>query len=145
MMEQLTWSPVLLQEGIVVESNTDNTTSAEVSGDTAQPQRPSGGIFANSSFIWMLVFFMIVLYFFMIRPQIVTSSGIFGMIDTVKDNSFILKLNDNVKVEFAKYAVTQVLEKKNPPPQPEPKKSIFSGFGKKKSEKDKTDKPKTEL
>ena len=73
-----------------------------------------------------------------------TSSGIFGMIDTVKDNSFILKLNDNVKVEFAKYAVTQVLEKKNPP-QPEPKKSIFSGFGKKKSEKDKTDKPKTEL
>ena len=76
--------------------------------------------------------------------RVVTSSGIFGMIDTVKDNSFILKLNDNVKVEFAKYAVTQVLEKKNPP-QPEPKKSIFSGFGKKKSEKDKTDKPKTEL
>ncbi len=164
MMEQLTWSPVLLQEGIVTEPNTGNTTSAEVSGDTAQPQRPSGGVFANSSFIWMLVFFMIVLYFFMIRPQskrqketqrmlaslekgdrVVTSSGIFGMIDTVKDNSFILKLNDNVKVEFAKYAITQVLEKKNPPPQPEPKKSIFSGFGKKKSEKDKTDKPKTEL
>ena len=148
MMEQLTWSPVLLQEWVVTEPNTDNTTSAEVSGDTAQPQRPSGGVFANSSFIWMLVFFMIVLYFFMIRPQskrqketqrmlaslekgdrVVTSSGIFGMIDTVKDNSFM---------------VTQVLEKKNPP-QPEPKKSIFSGFGKKKSEKDKTDKPKTEL
>ena len=67
MMEQLTWSPVLLQEGIVTESNTGNTTSAEVSGDAAQTQRPSGGIFANSSFIWMLVFFMIVLYFFMIR------------------------------------------------------------------------------
>ena len=30
MMEQLTWSPVLLQDGIVVESNTDNTTAAEV-------------------------------------------------------------------------------------------------------------------
>ena len=73
-----------------------------------------------------------------------TSSGIFGMIDTVKDNSFILKLNDNVKVEFAKYAVTQVLEKKNPP-QPEPKKTFFSGFGKKKSAKDKTDKPKTDI
>ena len=50
MMEQLTWSPVLLQEGIVVESNTDNTTSAEVSGDTAQPQRPSAS-FGCSSFL----------------------------------------------------------------------------------------------
>lgn len=150
-MEQLTWSPLLLETGIVKESNQNRP--QEIPADNSGAQTTAASPFANQSFLLMMVLFLLVLYFFMIRPQskkqketqrmlaslekgdrVMTSSGIFGVVDTVKETSFILKLNDNVKVEFAKYAVTQVLEKKNPAPQPEPRKSIFSGFRKKKAE-----------
>ncbi|MDY3938884.1 MAG: preprotein translocase subunit YajC [Spirochaetia bacterium] len=149
-MEQLTWSPLLLESDIIHEPNANRTQEVPADGGT---QTTAASPFANQSFLFMMVIFLLVLYFFMIRPQskkqketqrmlaslekgdrVMTSSGIFGTIDTVKETSFILKLNDNVKVEFAKYAVTQVLEKKNPVPQPETKKSIFSGFRKKKTE-----------
>ena len=142
-MEQLTWSPLLLESDIIHEPNANRTQEVPADGGT---QTTAASPFANQSFLFMMVIFLLVLYFFMIRPQskkqketqrmlaslekgdrVMTSSGIFGTIDTVKETSFILKLNDNVKVEFAKYAVTQVLEKKNPVPQPETKKSIFSG------------------
>lgn len=150
-MEQLTWSPLLLETGIATESNQNRT--QEIAADSSEAKTTAASPFANQSFLLMMVLFLLVLYFFMIRPQskkqketqrmlaslekgdrVVTSSGIFGIVDTVKETSFILKLNDNVKVEFAKYAVTQVLEKKNPAPQPEPRKSIFSGLRKKKAE-----------
>lgn len=146
-MEQLTWSPLLLSaDGGITTEPTQGTAA-----DSGAPSAVSP--FANQSFLFMMVIFLLVLYFFMIRPQnkkqketqrmlaslekgdrVMTSSGIFATVDSVKENSFILKLGDNIKAEFAKYAVTQVLEKKNPPPQPEPTKSIFSGFRKKKAE-----------
>lgn len=151
-MNDLTWSPVFLTEGITTESNSV-TTNAEggQSGASTNQKAPM-----NHSFLFMMVIFMLVLYFFMIRPQskkqkelqrmlsslekgdrVMTTGGIYGTVDTVKENSFILKLGDNVKVEFAKYAVTQVIEKKNPPPVVE-KKPLFSFRSKKKAEGEKS-------
>ncbi|MBX9742409.1 MAG: preprotein translocase subunit YajC [Chthoniobacterales bacterium] len=78
---------------------------------------------------WMqyapLLFIGVIFYFLLIRPQqkqrkehqalinslktgdkVVTSSGIHGMIANVKENTFIVKVADNVKLEIDKAAVT---------------------------------------
>jgi preprotein translocase subunit YajC len=73
------------------------------------------------------VFMIVIFYFLLIRPQqkrqkalqnlltslktgdrVVTSSGIHGLIANVKDNTVILKVADNVKIEFDKSAITSV-------------------------------------
>lgn len=74
-----------------------------------------------------LVFVFIIFYFLLIRPQqkrqkahqklvaalktgdkVVTSSGIHGIIANVKDKTLIVKVADNVKLEFDRAAVTAV-------------------------------------
>ncbi len=69
-----------------------------------------------------------ILYFLMIRPQqqrqkkhqemikklkvddrIVTVGGIFGTIVKVKEDSLILRVSDNVRIEILKSAVSQVI------------------------------------
>lgn len=69
-----------------------------------------------------------ILYFLMIRPQqqrqkkhqemikklkvddrIVTVGGIFGTIVKVKEDSLILRVSDNVRIEVLKSAVSQVI------------------------------------
>lgn len=71
-----------------------------------------------------------ILYFLMIRPQqqrqkkhqemvrnikpddrVVTIGGIYGTIVKVKDNSVILKVADNVRIELLKTAISQVVSK----------------------------------
>jgi preprotein translocase subunit YajC len=42
---------------------------------------------------------------------VVTAGGIYGEIAGVKDNSFMLKISDNVKVEVSKTGVSTVLNK----------------------------------
>ncbi len=75
----------------------------------------------------VLVFFII--YFLVIRPQqkqkkehqkmitnlkkgdrVLTSGGIYGNIVGIKDNLVVLKLTENVKVELAKNAISQVVQ-----------------------------------
>jgi preprotein translocase subunit YajC len=76
-----------------------------------------------------LIFFVIIFYFVLIRPQsqrqkqqqqlintlktgdrVVTSSGIHGLIANVKDSTVIVKVADNVKIEMDKSAVATVLK-----------------------------------
>jgi preprotein translocase subunit YajC len=85
------------------------------------------------SLIFMIVAIFAVMYFLMIRPQqrqkkqqqdllsklakgdkVVTVGGIHGTIAGVKDNTVIVKIADNVKVEVNRSAVSQVVSPKGP-------------------------------
>ncbi|OFY66342.1 MAG: preprotein translocase subunit YajC [Bacteroidetes bacterium RBG_13_42_15] len=81
-----------------------------------------------------LVLIIFIMYFLMIRPQakkqkehkamitslekgdkIMTSGGIVGIIQGVKDSEglLIIKIADNVKIELSRTAVAQVIKKKS--------------------------------
>src|SRR6201993_1850502 len=87
---------------------------------------PAGGI---GSFFVPLIFIFIIMYFVMIRPQKkrqeqqqklisslktgdrgVTNAGIHGLISNVKNNTLLVKVADNVKIEMEKSAITNVLK-----------------------------------
>jgi len=91
-----------------------------------------GGI---GSFLPMFAIIMLIFYFLIMRPEqrkkkehqetlknvkkgdkIVTSSGIIGIISGVKENSIMLKVADNVKIEVLRSSVGQVLDKDDPKP-----------------------------
>ena len=75
------------------------------------------------------VFLIVIMYYVMIRPQmrrqkeaaklvsalktgdqVVTASGIHGLITNVKETTVIVKVADNVKLEMEKSAVTNVVK-----------------------------------
>lgn len=45
------------------------------------------------------------------NDEVVTSSGIHGIVVNVKDKTVVLRLDENVRVEFEKDAVTAVVKK----------------------------------
>jgi preprotein translocase subunit YajC len=74
-----------------------------------------------------LIFIFVIFYFLLIRPQqkkakehaklidaiktgdqVVTNAGIHGTVTNVKEKTFIIKIADNVKVEFDRAAVAAV-------------------------------------
>jgi len=76
-----------------------------------------------------LIFIFVIFYFLLIRPQqkrqkehqklvselksgdrVVTSAGIHGLITNVKDRTVLVKVADNVKIEFDKGSVTVVVK-----------------------------------
>ncbi len=76
-----------------------------------------------------LIFIFVIFYFLLIRPQqkrqkeheklvsalktgdqVITSAGIHGTIANVKDKTVIVRIADNVKVEFDRAAVTAVVK-----------------------------------
>ncbi len=92
----------------------------------AQAQSSGGG--SPISLIIMIVAIFAVMYFLMIRPQqkqkkqhqemlnklskgdkVVTIGGIHGTVAGVKDNTVILKISDNVKVEINRSAISQIV------------------------------------
>jgi len=77
------------------------------------------------SLLYIIALFAI-LYFMMLRPQqqrqkklqqmieqlkvgdrVITIGGIYGTIEKIKDNSFILRVADNVRIEFQRNAIAQ--------------------------------------
>lgn len=81
------------------------------------------------SLLYIVALFAI-LYFLMIRPQqqrqkkhqemiknlkpddrVITVGGIYGTIVKIKDNSMVLRVADNVRIEFLKTAISQVTSK----------------------------------
>ncbi|MDD2554538.1 MAG: preprotein translocase subunit YajC, partial [Desulfotomaculaceae bacterium] len=52
-----------------------------------------------------------------IKPdeRVVTIGGIYGTIVKIKDNSVIIKVADNVRIEFLKTAISQVISKEEEP------------------------------
>lgn len=74
-----------------------------------------------------LIFIFIIFYFLLIRPQqrkakehaklvsalktgdsVVTNAGIHGVISNVKDKTVIVKIADNVKIEFDRAAIVTI-------------------------------------
>ncbi|MBE2202754.1 MAG: preprotein translocase subunit YajC [Chthoniobacterales bacterium] len=90
----------------------------------ATPAQPQQNLLVS---MMPLVFIFVIFYFLLIRPQqkrqkdheklvqgvktgdqVVTSSGIHGTISNVKDKTVIVKIADNVKVEFDRAAIASV-------------------------------------
>ncbi len=106
---------------------------APVTGSTAQPapgtQPPPGN--PLTSMLPMVVIFIFVMYFLMIRPnqkreqerqrllsslakgdKVVTSGGVIGTIVGLTEKTVVLRVNDeNTKIEFARASVAQVTPK----------------------------------
>jgi preprotein translocase subunit YajC len=95
----------------------------------AQAASPAPGTPEPSPFLSLapLIFIFIIFYFLLIRPQqkrakehaalvasiktgdrVVTSAGIHGIVANVKDKTVIVKVADNVKLEFDRAAITSV-------------------------------------
>jgi preprotein translocase subunit YajC len=87
-------------------------------GNTGQNPPPAGG---GYMFPIVIVLMFVVMYFFMIRPQqkkqkqlremrkslgkgdkIITQGGIFGTIVEVKDDYFLVEIDNNVKIRVVK-------------------------------------------
>jgi len=100
-----------------------------------QPTSSGGGqAGGGSSWITMLVTFgliIVIFYFLIIRPQrkkqkdaqsmlsnlhkgdrVSTIGGMRGTVQSVKENTVVLKVDDNTKIEFNKNAISAVLERK---------------------------------
>jgi preprotein translocase subunit YajC len=86
-------------------------------GTQTQGQNPYQGFI-------MLLLIVVVFYFFMIRPQmkrqkelrkfreslqkgdkVITSGGIYGRIDSIKDNYIMVEIDTNVKIKIDKSAI----------------------------------------
>ena len=84
------------------------------------------------SLIFMIIAIFAVMYFLMIRPQqrqkkqrqdmlsqvgkgdkVVTAGGVHGTITGVKDNTVIVKIADNVKVEVSRSSISQIVSSKS--------------------------------
>lgn len=95
----------------------------------AQAAAPAGAQQQPNVFMSMmpLVFIFIIFYFLLIRPQqkkakehaklvssiktgdsVVTNAGIHGVISNVKEKTVIVKIADNVKVEFDRAAIVTI-------------------------------------
>lgn len=76
-----------------------------------------------------LIFIFVIFYFLLIRPQqkrqkehqalvsalktgdnVVTNAGIHGVITNVKDKTVVVRIADNVKVEFDRSAIVSVIQ-----------------------------------
>ena len=91
----------------------------------------------NFYYLGLMVLMMAIFWVVLIRPQrrreqarkdlvsniksgdrVVFSGGILGTVANVKDNVFVIKIADKVKIEVSRGAVSHVLEKGEAPPDP---------------------------
>jgi preprotein translocase subunit YajC len=94
------------------------------------PQGQEGGGGSPLSGLWMIALIFVIFYFLLIRPQqkkqkehqkmleaitkgdrVVTSGGLYGTVVGVKDNIVVLRIAEDVKVEFAKSAISSIVSK----------------------------------
>ncbi|MFH1777362.1 MAG: preprotein translocase subunit YajC [Candidatus Omnitrophota bacterium] len=95
--------------------------------ETAMPAPTGPAALVIGIIPWIFIFG--IFYFFIIRPQqqkqknheqmiaalgkndqVITTGGIYGTVFSVKDNSVVLKVDDDVKIEFQKNAISAVLK-----------------------------------
>ena len=86
----------------------------------------------NGSMFFMIILMFIIMYFLLIRPQklrqrelqqridkiktgdkILTAAGIHGMVANVKESTIILKVADNVKIEFEKASIAKIFPRED--------------------------------
>ncbi len=101
-----------------------------MAGGPGGPQQQQSPVFM---FVWMGLM-IAVFYFILIRPQqrrekerrklleeiksgdrVVFAGGILGIVTGVREKTFTIKVADNVRLEVARHAVTQVLPKGEAP------------------------------
>ncbi len=95
----------------------------------AQEAAPAGGqgiqgALGNYSFMILMVATIVIFYFLLIRPQkkkekeriamisalqkgdrVMTAGGMYGVIESIKDDIVVIKVSGNTKIEFAKSAI----------------------------------------
>lgn len=100
----------------------------------AQAEAAPAGGGSPFQFPIMMVILFAIMYFMMIRPQkrrekerkeminsvksgarVLLTSGIIGEVINVKENTLIIKIADNTKVECVRAAISQILEKGETP------------------------------
>ena len=78
----------------------------------------------------MMILMFVIMYFLIIRPQklrqkeleqriaqiksgdkIVTTAGVHGLVTNVKDRTVMVKVDNNVKIEFEKSAIATIVSK----------------------------------
>jgi preprotein translocase subunit YajC len=106
---------------------------SEVQAQTKAPansSKPQGGP-SFQGFLFMMILMFGIIYLFMIRPQqkkqrkmqtmldalkkgdrVLTSGGIMGEVQGLKEGTVILKIAENVKVEFKKGAIASIITDK---------------------------------
>ncbi|MDD5644352.1 MAG: preprotein translocase subunit YajC [bacterium] len=103
----------------------------------ADPSAGGQGGSLSQTLLMVGVLFAI-FYFLLIRPQkkqqekhkqmveslkkgdkVITTGGIYGVIANVKDKTFIIKVDDNTKIEVARSCISTILVKKDQPDSPE--------------------------
>jgi preprotein translocase subunit YajC len=102
----------------------------------AQAEAGSAAAPAASPFQFpiMMVFLFAIMYFMMIRPQrrrekerkemiasvkngarVLLTSGIIGQVTNVKENTLVVRIAENTKIEVVRAAISQILEKDEMP------------------------------
>ena len=102
---------------------------------------PAGAAGSPFQFPIMMVILFAIMYFMMIRPQrrrekarkemianvksgsrVLLTSGIIGQIMNVKEQTLVVRIAENTKIEVVRSAITQILEKDEIPTDIEPTK-----------------------
>jgi preprotein translocase subunit YajC len=119
-------------------AQTAPATSTTTTGTTQPQLTPAQTFFSNNSSIMLLALVGVMMYFMLFRPQqqrakqmarllsslkagdrVVTSSGIIGIVITVKDKTVSLRSAD-AKMEVTKSSVTEILESSDATPTTSP-------------------------
>ncbi len=123
------WKLMYAQTEQAVSAASAEAAKAAEAAQNAAQTTPGAANGQYSLFVMIAVFFAI-MYFLMIRPQqkrdkerkamlnsltkgdkVVTSGGICGTIVNLTENHAVVKVDDNVKIEFVRSAVIQVLSR----------------------------------
>ena len=102
---------------------------------------PAGATGSPFQFPIMMVLLFAIMYFMMIRPQrrrekerkemiasvksgsrVLMTSGIMGQVTNVKEQTLVIRISENTKVEVVRSAIAQVLEDGETPAELEPTK-----------------------
>lgn len=101
-------------------------TSVQIPSDAAGPEEPRSALDGFGSMVPMIIVMAVLIYFMWrsqkkeqkrrqemidgvkVGDQVVTVGGIYGEIVTVKENSFIVKIAENTRIELMKSAVSSV-------------------------------------
>jgi len=94
------------------------------------PQQPGAEAPNPLISLMPLILMFVIFYFLLIRPQqkkqkdhkamlselkkndqVITSGGIHGTIVNIKDNTYVIRVDENVKIEISKTAVSGVVKK----------------------------------
>lgn len=119
----------------------------QAAGTDGAAMTGAGGLLGSFGMFIPLLLILVIMYFFMIRPQnkkqketqkmiealkkgdkVVTIGGIHGVVSSTKENTVIIKVEDGAKIEFNRTAIaTVIVDKPAAEEAPAEKKGLFGG------------------